>query len=402
MECYLMNRDKKVFRLEYNDILSGFDKIYEIYDISFAPLIVSAAKENSNLVLKELNKWFRNRGIPSWRDDLERLLYRLNVDTTDELLNKAYGLSLSDQYWVKPVSKNITHDDINFFDHEFNSADFANATFINDSVKLENINLMTPNNTTDGMLKKSWIIEMENRILVKGGYKNSTQQPLNEFLASLICERLGFDHVKYQIDVINGKLVSKCNCFITKNTELIGAHNVFSGYKRQNPLEDYEYFIHILQKNGIKNPREKIENMLLLDYIIRNVDRHLNNFGIIRDVNTLKWLDIAPIFDNGQSMEILDSTQNSIIVEESGKFFYDIVPFNWLLTVIKDMSRFDFIKLNGIVEIWEETLKRYQYASGMTDEKIYRLCYLLNNRIENLQNLYPNNIEEVRSSKKIL
>ena len=35
-----------------------------------------------------------------------------------------------------------------------------------------------------------------------------------------------------------------------------------------------------------------------------NEDRHLNNFGIIRDVNTLKWLDVAPIFDNGQSLKI--------------------------------------------------------------------------------------------------
>ena len=30
----------------------------------------------------------------------------------------------------------------------------------------------------------------------------------------------------------------------------------------------------------------------------------LNNFGIIRDVNTLKWLDVAPIFDNGEALKI--------------------------------------------------------------------------------------------------
>ena len=36
---------------------------------------------------QELNTWFRNRGIPSWRKDLEKLLQELNVSSTEELLN---------------------------------------------------------------------------------------------------------------------------------------------------------------------------------------------------------------------------------------------------------------------------------------------------------------------------
>ena len=42
--------------------------------------------------------------------------------------------------------------------------------------------------------------------------------------------------------------------------------------------------------------------MILLDYIIGNTDRHWNNFGIIRDSNTGKWLKPIPIYDNGYSM----------------------------------------------------------------------------------------------------
>lgn len=36
--------------------------------------------------------------------------------------------------------------------------------------------------------------------------------------------------------------------------------------------------------------------------IYKNTDRHMNNFGIIRDSKTLKWLHMAPIFDSGNSM----------------------------------------------------------------------------------------------------
>ena len=40
----------------------------------------------------------------------------------------------------------------------------------------------------------------------------------------------------------------------------------------------------------------------MTDFIISNSDRHLNNFGIIRDSNTLKCLRPAPRFDSGNSM----------------------------------------------------------------------------------------------------
>ena len=42
--------------------------------------------------------------------------------------------------------------------------------------------------------------------------------------------------------------------------------------------------------------------MLVFDYIIGNTDRHLNNFGIIRDASTLEWKRFAPLYDNGTSM----------------------------------------------------------------------------------------------------
>ena len=97
-------------------------------------------------------------------------------------------------------------------------------------------------------------------------------------------------------------IVSKYPCFITKDTQFITCNQIMYGKKRHGSIKDYEEYISILEKNGIKEARLKIENMYILDYLIMNEDRHLNNFGVIRDVNTLKWLDVAPIFDNGQSL----------------------------------------------------------------------------------------------------
>ena len=40
----------------------------------------------------------------------------------------------------------------------------------------------------------------------------------------------------------------------------------------------------------------------MLDYIIANEDRHLNNFGALRNAETLEWLGMAPIYDSGSSL----------------------------------------------------------------------------------------------------
>ena len=39
--------------------------------------------------------------------------------STVELLDKSLGLSLSDQYWVKPESSNARWKDVNFFTNPF-------------------------------------------------------------------------------------------------------------------------------------------------------------------------------------------------------------------------------------------------------------------------------------------
>lgn len=42
--------------------------------------------------------------------------------------------------------------------------------------------------------------------------------------------------------------------------------------------------------------------MITLDYVIANDDRHLNNFGLLRDAETLEWLGPAPLYDCGSSL----------------------------------------------------------------------------------------------------
>ncbi len=392
MKCILMNKNIEVLVTEYNETSKFFDSIYEIKNINYAPYILKSLYNENNLnstsFITNLSEWFKGRGIPSWRDKLDLLLHRLNITAPYELLDKAFGLSLSDQYWLKPYESNILYDDINFFDNDFDYAEFMEASLSTNSKTItKETSLKTPNNTTDGMLKKAWIIENGTRYLLKGGYKNETLQPFNEVLASEICKRLGFNHVEYTLDTYKDMVVSKCPCFITKDTEFITCSQIKHDMPRHDNSKDYEEYIKKLEENGIENAREKVENMYILDYLIMNEDRHLNNFGIIRDVNTLKWLDVAPIFDNGQSLNIEYYDEEEIHIEGNGRLFYEVKPFDEIIKVVKNIKRIDISKLDGIVEWFDDLLHQYQHLTGYSDTRINRLCILLNNQINKLKEL---------------
>lgn len=387
-----MNKNTKVLSACYDSGTGIFTYIYEVYNINYAPYILEKIYNkddiNDTSFRTNLSEWFKGRGIPAWRDKLDFLLHRLDISAPSELLDKAFGLSLSDQYWIKPYDIDIIYDNINFFDNDFDYSEFLEASLSkNSNTIVTKEALKTPNNTTGGMLKKAWIIENGTRYLLKGGYRNELLQPFNEALASEICNRLGFNHVEYTLTIYKDMVLSKCPCFINKDTELITCYQIENNMNRYGNIKDYEEYIEILENKGISDARIQLENMFILDYLIMNEDRHLNNFGIIRDVNTLRWLSIAPIFDNGQSLNIEYYDEEELHISGEGRLFYEVMPFDDIIKIVKNIKRIDIQKLDGITEWFDNLLHKYQYLTKFSDTRINRLCVILNRQVNKLKDI---------------
>ena len=388
-DYYLMNKTTKIAKISFNNETNTVTDILDEIHPNFAPL--ECYKDNK-LNLSCISAWFKGRGIPSWRDELYDLLDNLSVDNKDILLNKAFGLSLSDQYWMNPVDKPMDWNDINFFTNAFNSHDFKEACFENKVFKKDVVDLYTPNNTSDGMLKKAWIVDNDTkRYLLKGSLKQMDLEPFCEILASKIAEVIQLHHVDYKIDIIGGKPVSKCECFIDQNSELLSAFSILwkegIDLKKENAIDIYNKYVKILEKHGIEDVKEKLAKMYILDYLIVNKDRHLGNFGVIRNVNDLEWKCIAPIFDSGQSMYSQSKLYEYNFQNAKGTFFNDKdCDFEIILnTVLKDVEfQINKIKLLEVANEWKKILKIYTKYTNMIDEKIDALYDGLIYRIEKL------------------
>ena len=172
-----------------------------------------------------------------------------------------------------------------------------------------------------------------------------------------------------------------------ENQEIITAYEIFNSKKQDNNTNDFNHYIKILNENGINDAKKRLQDMFLIDYIVMNMDRHMKNFGIIRNVETLEWEKVTPIFDTGECMQC-DKLLNEINFKEGKcKFFSNTnKDISRLLDYI-DLNKYDFEELKEIPQMLREKLIEYKEYTDMTDERIEKLYLGLNYRISYLINL---------------
>ena len=302
MKNYILkHKDINVLKFSFNDKYE-IDKIIEIYNNAHKPVNML-----HNEVLSDtdaLNDWWTHRTIPASRDKLEENLKKLNVETTKELLQKSYALSLTDHYWIMPEDKNITWHKINYYENDF-SEDVGKILFDN-TYNIKDVNTFSPDNSSDGNLKKKWSIEKDGtRVLIKGGDIYSPQESYNEVIAAELCLRLGINHAKYTILNDDAKKVfySKSPNYTTDKLEFINANHIITSFNDVD-TDKYNHFIDCCKTFGLERKlyEEDLNKMFLVDFIIANKDRHYRNFGFLRDSETLEWKGLAPVYDSGNSL----------------------------------------------------------------------------------------------------
>ncbi len=251
---------------------------------------------------KKLYLWFLSRCIPVTRKGIQLELHRMNRVNALKYLAENLALSLVDHYWICPVNSQYNWENINLYTNAFKSSFSLNL--------YRDHGTLVPNAALRGDLQKKWIIDQYgNRLLVKGNYNNTCRQSLCKVLATEIHQRQNrFEYVPYNLIRISAddQIITGCSCpnFTSPTTEFIPAFDLLDSVKVAGDTSYYEAYISLCAQNGIpeKYMRSFMEYQTLTDFIISNTDRHLNNFGVIRDSDSFRFLKPAPIFDSGNSM----------------------------------------------------------------------------------------------------
>lgn len=339
---YLLHKNHIAAEIIFDSTSGIIDKIVRIHESRLLPI---SCQENPVF----LKTWWNQRAVSKGQSNIKQLLKENNIPSTQSFLLDNLGLSITDAYWVKPVNSTIEWEQVSFHLNPFfeEAIDFfTKGKYTDNSISA----MHTPSASSGGELKKKWIRMNDNLFLLKGNMPGfSFQQSLNEVFASKLHEAQGYEnYVKYTLwKMSEGSYGCISECFTSEDVEFIPAWELFQKHGNGNNDSLIDRYIEIAETEGLN--KEVIHDFMsyqtITDFLMTNIDRHLNNYGILRDSNTLEPIGPAPIFDTGNSMFYLGT----------GILSYKDL-FNWnisslyptekeMMARIKDYSSIDIAKV---------------------------------------------------------
>lgn len=378
----LKHKDLDVAMVQIDRATGKIEYILEVY----LPEELPIGCEKSG---KDIREWWESRAIPDSRRGIQQALDQLQEKSSLSLMLSAYGLSLTDHYWMQPIGKELYWKDLNFYENEF-SDELGNL--LTDSEKIDihaHISKFSPSSSVNGEMKKKWIIKNGTRYLMKVNANDYGQQSVNEIIACKLHERQGWgNYVPYIIEtaVVEGKEFP-CSInplFTSTELELVSAYQLIKNYKVPQNLSNFEAVIQMAVEKGMdeNEVRRHLEYTILTDFILSNTDRHFNNFGFLYNPVEHKLVAMAPIYDTGNSLfynkavipqneDLLDIAVTSFTKKEVN-----------LLRYVSDRKIVNLNKLADFPAEVEELLKKY---TSMPEERAEAIAETIRGKIEYLE-----------------
>jgi len=320
---------------------SNYNKISTQNDFIILNKDVIVASFNSNLGNFEiygnlpygfdnLAAWIHSRYKFSCARDVRHFFNTIGIKNEIDFIDIVHCVSLHDTFWVKRTDDDLVWKDISPYTHNYSN---IVSTYALDGIiiKDKSKDYFSPVIETGGTFPHTWIWKNNEIHFVKAGSKytipasNSGREPYSEYYASIIAKYLNFNSVEYtirnhtrhdnKIDV-----VTECKIFTNEAYGSTTANNL--------NLLSYEDIIDYCRDLSDKS-YNTILDMLFLDCLLLNTDRHFSNIEFIVNNDTQQIIDIAPIFDNNFALlprfiENYDRFNRSDYVARDNRKFEDL------------------------------------------------------------------------------
>lgn len=247
-------------------------------------------KQMLPLDLRDLRTWIESRYILTHRNNIKVFYSMLGITRLEDFVDITYCISLKDTFCVLRNDRKLKWENVSPYRNPLNKV-IADYSF---DRKIEGKTITgSPDFSTDGNFPKCWKRVNGVLRLYKAGSSgafNAGNEPYSEVYVSEVAKLLGVFHVAYDIDTYKERLVSRCDCMCSEDVGFVSYRDYTGEYNANfgKLLRDTHYSKEVL-------------DMLLLDYLTCNIDRHYGNFGFLFNTNTNQIFSLSPIFDNNLS-----------------------------------------------------------------------------------------------------
>lgn len=242
----------------------------------------------------DINDWIDGRQIAKHRNSIEALMRKLGLTTRHDFIGMVRCLSLTDTFWMKREGEDLGWADVSLYRNPFDDV-IARIAFDGTGMYGRVASPISPEFATSGSFAKCWVREDgEISLLKRGstGYANAGFEPYSEVLAADLLAAAGVDHVPYSLARFHKKLACKCPLFTSEEVGFVSAHRFF---ERSFDVDD------MLEFAAAHGAEESFREMIVMDAVMANVDRHSGNYGFLVDNATGEVLRMAPLFDHNMA-----------------------------------------------------------------------------------------------------
>ena len=289
----LKNKDIKVAIFELTSLVSSTDLQVKRVLVDTVPYFL-----RTNITFLS---WLQSRVSPISRRNMINLFKFANIDNLQDYCLISKAVSLNDTFWVDTEKSGLFWSKISPYKCSFNST--LSLLSWGMFKPLDTKCFESPEFSTDGNSKKCWQrIDGEIRLLKSEGSFGELEYSnvYSEYFATQLCEFLGLrSFVKYSLRMKRGELASSCVLFTSETFGFVPIGDLFSSLDCGTLELDLKRFKELKVGQYVY---DVYHEMLLLDSLIFNIDRHEGNYGFIINNDTQKLNTIAPIFDYDRSL----------------------------------------------------------------------------------------------------
>lgn len=281
IDGYVMLEDEKV--------VSYINDEVRILDEGLSPFYI--------LRTNNVKGWVCSRSIDTHRTNSRLLRKAIRLSSREEydIAMSTYCATITDRYWFKPLNSTLVYNDVKFTSDKLSSI-ALDGTF----TEVGKLDYQSPEFTNTGSFEKCWRLINGEWILIK---KATPLEKFSELFVSRLGESLKLNMASYFLDdsredVILSEDFTSNGMFIFEHMESLIGDN-----------EDYIENINLIESinpNILKCSNSSLVmeylDILFMDTICMNVDRHTQNYGFLRDMTTGRIVSMAPNFDNNLSL----------------------------------------------------------------------------------------------------
>lgn len=246
----------------------------------------------------------------------------IGCDAIDSYVRLTHAATINDTFWIKCEDEDITWEEVSPYRNPFNeiiskvsfegTGTLRNIETILEGVKPElncegsflkcfrkEYSVLSNDCIQEESVVKPFICQRNFNIgqygsdifLYKQGDKYGHKlEPYSESLCSEITNIISpYNSVQYDVAVLDDKIASRCNLFTNEQFGFVPYYKI-----RRNNKDDLAKILEYFYQLGSE---QEFREMLVIDALCFNQDRHQGNFGVLFNNDTLEVMKMSPVFD---------------------------------------------------------------------------------------------------------